>query len=244
MSATGINRSCLLAAVAVLGAAAWATAPAAQANPALPLPLDHPGCQSYKFVGLQVFDGDDGTVVNLPSSNTTIIGDANLSGAGLDGSAGHADGGVTGEQIDITVTWNKGPLSGASSHYFGLANDNGSAGGVVDRTNGKSASWRTRFNDRIVCTQPGAVPQTTEQPKQGPTVSYDLIPGGVVAHITDRSGVTAQCTYTSDFYTSSFALTANSKFDLRIVPAFPELRNWPVNISCDNGTSTQTTEFF
>lgn len=30
-----------------------------------------------------------------------------------------------------------------------------------------------------------------------------------VAHVTDRSGVTSQCTYTSDFYTRSFRLDAN-----------------------------------
>jgi hypothetical protein len=75
-------------------------------------------------------------------------------------------------------------------------------------------------------------------------VTWDPTLGGLVAHVTDRSGVTSQCTYTSDFYTRSFRLDANKTFDLRIVPAVPMLKNWNVNIKCDNGTSTQTTTFF
>jgi hypothetical protein len=51
-----------------------------------------------------------------------------------------------------------------------------------------------------------------------------------VAHITDRSGVTSQCTYPSDFYTRSFRLEANKTFDLQIVPAIPKFSNCNVNI--------------
>lgn len=92
--------------------------------------------------------------------------------------------------------------------------------------------------------QAPAAPAPQPLPKQGPTVAWDPIVGGLVAHITDRSGVTSQCTYTSDFYTRSFPLKANSTFDLKIVPAIPQFRNWNVAINCDNGTSTQTTTFF
>jgi hypothetical protein len=87
--------------------------------------------------------------------------------------------------------------------------------------------------------QPGSL-----QPKQGPDVSFDKVIGGVVAHITDRSGVAAQCEYKSDFYSRNFSLPAKGTFDLRIVPAIPEFRDWPVNITCDNGTSTNTSTFF
>jgi hypothetical protein len=48
----------------------------------------------------------------------------------------------------------------------------------------------------MTCTQQAA--------KEGPTISFDPILGGLVAHITDRSGVTSQCKYKSDFYTSTF----------------------------------------
>ncbi|WP_193561415.1 hypothetical protein [Mycolicibacterium hodleri] len=81
-------------------------------------------------------------------------------------------------------------------------------------------------------------------PKQGPGVSWDPRIGGLTAHITDRSGVAAQCTYTSDFYQRSFFLPANGRYDLVIVPAIPKFQNWNVTVSCDNGTTTNTTEFF
>jgi len=42
----------------------------------------------------------------------------------------------------------------------------------------------------------------------------------------------------------SFALAANSTYDLRIVPAIPQFRNWTVTITCDNGTSTTATHYF
>ena len=81
-------------------------------------------------------------------------------------------------------------------------------------------------------------------PLQGPTVSWETVLGGLVAHITDRSGVTSQCTYVTDDYNRSFALAANSTYDLRIVPAVPRFRNWTVTITCDNGTSTTATHYF
>jgi hypothetical protein len=81
-------------------------------------------------------------------------------------------------------------------------------------------------------------------PKQGPTVSFNNVVGGLVAHITDRSGVTSQCTYATDNFNRAFALQANSKYDLKIVPAVPQFRNWNVTIACDNGTSTTTTTYF
>jgi hypothetical protein len=81
-------------------------------------------------------------------------------------------------------------------------------------------------------------------PKLGPTVSWNPVVGGLQAHITDRSGVSSQCTYVTDNYNRGFALPANSSYDLRIVPAVPQFRNWNVTITCDNGTSTQATTYF
>ena len=81
-------------------------------------------------------------------------------------------------------------------------------------------------------------------PLQGPTVSWEPVLGGLVAHITDRSGVSSQCTYATDDYNRSFALAANSTYDLRIVPAVPRFRDWTVTITCDNGTSTTATTYF
>ena len=91
---------------------------------------------------------------------------------------------------------------------------------------------------------PSDPPPPPPAPKQGPTVSFDKVLGGLVAHITDRSGVSSQCTYATDNLNRSFALQANSRYDLKIVPAIPQFRNWTVTITCDNGTSTTATTFF
>jgi hypothetical protein len=87
-------------------------------------------------------------------------------------------------------------------------------------------------------------PPAPPAPKQGPTVSFKNVLGGMSAHITDRSGVTAQCTYATDNFSRGFGLAANSAYDLRIVPAVPQFRNWTVTITCDNGTSTTATTYF
>ena len=91
---------------------------------------------------------------------------------------------------------------------------------------------------------PPPPPSEPPAPKQGPTVSFQTIVGGLLARITDRSGVTSQCTYATDNYSRGFGLPANSTYDLKIVPAVPQFRNWTVTITCDNGTSTTATTYF
>lgn len=91
---------------------------------------------------------------------------------------------------------------------------------------------------------PSDQPPPPPAPKLGPTISFDTVVGGLVAHITDRSGVSSQCTYTTDDFNRSFALAANATYDLRIVPAVPQFRNWTVTVNCDNGTSTTATTYF
>ena len=93
-------------------------------------------------------------------------------------------------------------------------------------------------------TPPPNDPPPPPAPKLGPTVSFNTVLGGMEAHITDRSGVSSQCTYATDDYSRGFALPANSTYDLRIVPAVPRFRNWTVTITCDNGTSTTATTYF
>ena len=87
-------------------------------------------------------------------------------------------------------------------------------------------------------------PPPPPAPKPGPTVSFNKVLGGLESHITDRSGVTSQCTYATDDYSRSFGLPANSTYDLRIVPAVPRFKNWTVTVTCDNGTSTTATTYF
>jgi hypothetical protein len=91
---------------------------------------------------------------------------------------------------------------------------------------------------------PAPPPSAPPAPKLGPTVSFKVILGGLEADITDRSGVASQCSYAMDDINRSFALAANSTFNLRIVPAIPRFRDRSVTITCDNGTKTQATTRF
>jgi len=82
------------------------------------------------------------------------------------------------------------------------------------------------------------------KPLQGPGVSWAPVLGGLVAHVTDRSGAASQCTYTADWYTRSFFLEAKATYDVVMVPAIPKLGNWDVTVACGNGTSTHTSTYF
>ncbi len=131
------------------------------------------------------------------------------------------------------------------------ATDYGQFAGASDPVlaNAQSAALSQLQGGHIVqsgCTDPlqQQPPNQPPAPKQGPTVSWDLVPGGWVAHITDRSAVTSQCTYASDRVNRSFALQANATYDLKVVPAVPLNKDYPVTITCDNGTSTQATHHF
>ena len=85
---------------------------------------------------------------------------------------------------------------------------------------------------------------TQNQPPAAPTISWDQGLGTLTAHITDRSGVASQCTYSSDLVNRSFSLPAKSTFDLVIAPAVPAFRNWDVTVACDNGAVANTSKFF
>ncbi len=91
--------------------------------------------------------------------------------------------------------------------------------------------------------QPQQPPKPAELPKQGPTVTADPGLAGVTFHITDRSGVASQCTYSSEGFQSSFGLPANGSHDL-FVPAVRLFKNRTGTVTCDNGTSTNTSVFY
>jgi len=112
---------------------------------------------------------------------------------------------------------------------------------VVPAVRDQAAADNAAAASRRQASQPEPPPPP---PKQGPAVSWDPRVGGLTAHITDRSGVDSQCIYDSDGYRRSFFLPAKATYDLVIVPAIPKFANWNVNITCDNGTSTQTSTFF
>ncbi len=96
----------------------------------------------------------------------------------------------------------------------------------------------------FVPTPTPAPPAAPPPPAAGPTIDFNPIIGGLRAHVTDRSGTSSQCTYVTDHVNRSFALPANGSHDVDLVPAVPQLRNWTVTVSCDNGAKTQTSTFF
>lgn len=86
---------------------------------------------------------------------------------------------------------------------------------------------------------------TTAAPKPlvGPSVSADPGLTGVTFTVTDRSGKSSTCEYASEGYTDSFGLQANGSFDL-FVPALRQFRDRTGTITCDNGTTANTSVFF
>jgi hypothetical protein len=70
-------------------------------------------------------------------------------------------------------------------------------------------------------------------------------PGGLTVHIVNNNGTATWCTYSADSYRSlPFFLPANGKYDLVIVPSFPENRWWQVGVDCDNRNSYHSSEFY
>jgi hypothetical protein len=149
----------------------------------------------------------------------------------------------------VTEVIAKNACAAAAANDFGEMSGASNASLPAAEASAKSMLQNQQGAHVVVsgCASGAAPPPTSEPPpapKLGPTVSWSPVVGGQVAHITDRSGVSSQCTYSTDNYNRSFALPANSTYDLRIVPAIPQFRNWTVTITCDNGTSTTATTYF
>jgi hypothetical protein len=217
----------LIAAATALSAAGLFSAPRpAQALP--PLPLAPADCQQWGFPGPVTLIQSTGEVLTFNSTGPTASGSAPLKQGGPT-----KQGSITGA-IDadgnVNLTWIM-DSNNATVAFTGKVGPDGNANGTRDPNN--EVTWRS--GGPMTCAQ--------KTSKEGPTVSFDPIVGGIIAHVTDRSGVTSQCQYTADFFNRSFRLEANSKADLKII-APPLLRNWDVDITCDNGTSTHTTTFF
>jgi hypothetical protein len=128
-----------------------------------------------------------------------------------------------------------------TDQFRGAVDDFGGASGSRTEPNTAFSGW---FASTPLKCDKRAAPEAPAPPKLGPTVDFSPTIGGLNVHITDRSGVTSQCTYNADGFTQSFRLEANKSTDLKIVPAIPKFDNWDISVDCDNGTSTKTTQFF
>ena len=194
-----------------------------------------PGCLQYGFAGPTSIVSSGRTIVTFngdgPSVNTSAT--ANNLTVPISGSIDQN------KFITLTVTMPGAEATGpVTETYAGAVGDDGIASGKISNSSPivqSGGSWNLGAPLKCV---------TEAAPKEGPTVSFDPIIGGLNVHITDRSGVTSQCTYDADGFQRTFRLEANSSTDLKIVPAVPKLANWNINVKCDNGTSTQTTQFF
>jgi hypothetical protein len=237
------NKSALFAAGTALTAVGFLIVAApAQAAPACEK-WGWPGGNFSIHIGNEVVGQYD---VTMATSQDRVVGRPLKQDHGEVTSGTPSGGIVGGTSIDFTVNFDQGPHTPYSSHFTGKINDEGLASGIVHTVN-RDDNWSSsqKFFCIAQAQQAPPPPPPPPPPKQGPTATFEHALGGLVVHITDRSGVTSQCTYTADNgFTRSFALKANSTFDLKIVPAIPEFRNWDVTISCDNGTSTKTTTFF
>jgi hypothetical protein len=205
----------------------------AQAVP--PAPLAPPACLQWGFAGPTEIVANGRTIVtfNGDGSNVNTSATANALTVPINGFVD------ANRFITLSVSM-PGPPP-ATETYAGAVGDDGIARGRISNTSPivqSGGEWST--GAPLKCVKEAAL----EKPKEGPTVSFDPILGGLNVHITDRSGVTSQCTYDADGFTRAFRLEANSSTDLKIVPAVPKLDNWNINVTCDNGTSTQTTQFF
>ncbi len=172
------------------------------------------------------------------SANGASLGPSGLARANPEmATYGNVTGGIKGRLVDFTITWsdNKG-----QARFTGAVGDNGIANGTSTGPSIPVNLWNPgpwTSNEPLSCTAPEA------QVKQGPLVSADPGLTGVTFHVTDRSGVASQCTYSSEGYTDTFGLPANGSFDL-FVPAVRMFKSRTGTITCDNGTSTNTSVFY
>jgi hypothetical protein len=241
----GRNRFLSFAAAATMaiGAAGFLAAPTAHAEfakcyiggPSITLTVHHGTATYTLYVGGTTGSDFSGKAVTNPYV----------------GVEGDASGSIDGTIVDFIVTWN--PQSGGGTTVFRgtIGADSiahGTATGAAAHDNGGQPQFEPgpwdATNFRCVEAEAPAAQVPAAQPKQGPTVKPNPGIGGVTFHVTDRSGVASQCTYSSEGFTSdSFSLPANGSFDLFVV-AVPLFKNRTGTVTCDNGTSANTSVFY
>jgi hypothetical protein len=223
-----ITQKLLGAAAATIAAGGFLAVPAAHAETTCTVP--------GQYLNLHQSNGYDLVI----SANGTSLGPTGLARATPElATYGNVSGGLKGRNIDFTITWNDNK---GAAHFAGTVGDDGVAHGSSTGPSIPVNLWNPGSWDSVgalTCT----APESQQAPKLGPTVTPDPGIAGVTFHITDRSGVASQCTYSSEGFESSFGLPANGSFDL-FVPAVRLFKNRTGTVTCDNGTSTKTSVFY
>jgi hypothetical protein len=226
------SKLALIAASSALASAGLLAAPIpAYAVP--PIPLAPPGCLQWAFAGPTGIVSNGKTIVNFDATGPHFSGTSSTAAV-----SNIPTTATIHENKFIAISMSMPGPPPATQSFNGAVGDDGIARGKATNTSPitvQNTDWSTAAP--LKCVKEAA-------PKEGPTVSFEPILGGLNVHITDRSGVTSQCTYDADGFTRTFRLEANKSTDLKIVPAIPKLDNWNINVTCDNGTSTKTTQFF
>lgn len=227
-----IRTSAPLAASALAAGFLTVSVPAAQAAPG--------DCLDWTFNGATVVNitGQANMTVNFTSTGKTASGPSKITGLMLvDTADGTISGGING--TGITLKFSSPALNGKTLDMTGAIGPDGIARG---QTTGEfsGGDWTS---GQLHCSKKEEAPEAPKTKSQ-PTVTGEAIVGGVVVHVKDNSGETAQCQYDSEIFDRAFTLPANTTVDLKFVPAVPLFKTWNVSVTCDNGTSTTANIFF
>ncbi len=235
---------------------------------ALPAPADAANCSQYGFNGVFSIRGDNGWTVDINSTATTAAGSHAAvrfdDGGTVNGNVSR--GGIQGNVVDFAIQWTDKPNNIWNFHGTvsddGLVHDGGeSLASVPTDYSGEIASgWHSTTPLKCMDAPPPPpsapsappsepaspsppAPDPQPAPKQGPLVTAEPGVTGVTFRVTDRSGVASQCTYSSEGFETSFALPANGTADV-FVPAVRLFKTRTGTVTCDNGTSTNTSVFY
>ena len=211
---TPFTRPPLLAAAALAAGLVAVPIPAASAAPPS-------GCTFPAVVNINI---SDGSTMSFAANGANVGGPTTIGPPGGEGTPGALSGGIAANgHVDLTF------IHGANDErrFVGDVGEDGRATGSVA---GTPLTWAT--GGPLTCTTAATVP--------GPDVVGEPVLTGIIIHVTDHSGKTSNCHYDSEWYDRDFTLPANSTADVKLIPAVPLLRAWPVTVTCDNGAKTQT----
>ena len=208
------KRPPIIAAAALVAGLVAVPFPAAYAAPPS-------GCTFPAVVNINISDGSSMT---FSANGASVDGPTSIGIPGGLSTPGGLQGGIAPNgHVELTF------IHGANDerHYGGDVGEDGRATGSVA---GTALTWAT--GGPLTCTTAATV--------AGPDVVGEPVISGIIIHVTDHSGKTSKCHYDSEFYDRDFTLNANSTADVKLVPAVPLLRAWPVTVTCDNGAKTET----
>jgi hypothetical protein len=240
---TLVKRSAFLAAATGLGAAG-VMAVQGTAQAAKCLEWGFPGAVTVNVTGNFVPPDDDGFTLSFNGTGVvTGAVPAKMSGVPIVGSVDGTAVGAVGYDGAVRITFESNQNPPVKIELGGNLNDGAIASGPTDNGQWRaSPAFKCIKEDTAAAAPPQPQPQPGAQ-KQGPAVTAEPGLAGVTFHITDRSGVASQCTYSSEGYQDSFSLPANGSHDL-FVPAVRLFKERTGEITCDNGTSTPTSVFY